>query len=108
MTATDAAPAPRPRLRINPIRTRLWRAMRILRDFTIGDIVAVCEMTSRASVTTFFFELRRAGYLLKRTSPRRPSRFRLLRDTGPNCPVFVRCRHAMWDPNNAQEYPLEH
>lgn len=107
-TVQQAAPA-KQRRRINPLRTKLWRAMRILREFTIGDLLAVCEVSSRASVNTFCFELRRAGYLMQRRSPRKhgESRYRLLRDSGPESPVRVRTRHLFWDPNDGKEYADE-
>jgi len=104
------SPPKKQRRRVNPLRTKLWRAMRILRDFTIGDLLAVCEVSSRASINTFCFQLRRAGYLMQRRSPRRhgEARYRLLRNTGPESPIYVRSRGLFWDPNDEKEYADEH
>ncbi|MDC8012263.1 hypothetical protein [Tahibacter soli] len=90
-------------------RTRVWNAMRILRDFTVGDLLAVCELTNRQSLLTFCSQLRRAGYLLQRRGdePRHEqARYRLIRNSGPACPALVRKGTALFDPNTETEHPL--
>ena len=71
-------------------RFRMWRAMRMLRQFTIADLVATAE-ASHANATRFVWALTRAGYL-RIVTPKRSGRkggaavYLLARDTGPYAP----------------------
>lgn len=89
-------------------RSRLWQAMRILREFDAGDLMAVCELTQRRPVLNFCSELVRAGYLARHWKHNnQPARYWLLRNTGPEAPAYVRKRSSLWDLNTGEEFPLE-
>lgn len=94
-------------------RTKLWAAMRMLRSgFTIGDLVAVCELDRRNSVQTYLGQLRRAGFVraVARGNEGRheQARFIVTRDLGPKPPALLQKRNSMYDPNTEQEFPFEH
>lgn len=90
-------------------RTRLWQAMRILREFTAHELCATCE-TKIQPVRNFVNQLRIAGFVIVAHKGDRarhvPARYRLIRNTGPKCPALVRGRRVFFDPNTDQEYPL--
>lgn len=93
-------------------RVKLWHAIRILRQFTVGDLMAVAEQETekKHSVLTYLSQLRRAGYLRARYGSTRrgePAHFHLIRDTGPKPPGMVNRGAAMWDWNNETEYPIK-
>lgn len=89
-------------------RGDLWRAMRMLRRFTAGDLCAVCETDRRDAVVTFLSQLRRAGFVTiahqGNQAYHQPNAFRLARDTGPRPPALLAKRHSMFDPNTETEY----
>lgn len=89
-------------------RARLWQAIRILRDFTTGDLMAVAEQDNRKAVLTWLAQLRRAGYLhvQRDMGHRNENRYRLIRNTGPVCPSLVHRGRALYDHNTDQEYPV--
>lgn len=90
-------------------REKLWRAMRILRTFTIGELAAVTELASVKSVSAFCSELRRAGYLtVQRGNHHRGecARYRLIRNSGPLSPWATNHSAAVYDPNTNTEYPI--
>jgi len=41
---------------------QLWQAMRILRRFTLLDLMATCEQDNKRTVSTYVSQLRSAGY----------------------------------------------
>lgn len=92
----------------NHKRARLWQALRILREFTADDLVAVTEAPNRVAVQTFLSQLKRAGYLVTANPDgiRRATRYRLVRNTGPLCPSVIRAGTVAYDPNNETEYSL--
>jgi len=77
-------------------RDRAWQSMRILRCFTIADLIATAEI-GRANVQIYMLWLERSGYL-RRTAERRSGQrggfvvYRLVRDTGPYAPRADRGR----------------
>lgn len=90
-------------------REKLWRAMRILRTFTIGELAAVIELASVKSVSAFCSELQRAGYLTVQRGNHHQhecARYRLIRDTGPIAPWAMNYSAAVYDPNEDKEYPI--
>lgn len=92
-------------------RARLWQAMRILRTFTAFDLLAVAELDGNCkhSVLVFLSQLRRAGYLRAHYGNpglHEPTRFVLVRDSGPYTPALVKRGAAIWDWNTETEYPL--
>jgi hypothetical protein len=75
-------------------RSRAWQSMRVLRAFTIVDLIATAEIT-RQNASKYLVRLERAGYVARvrdNVSGRAGShiRYRLARDTGPEAP-------AAWD-----------
>lgn len=93
-------------------RSKLWDAIRILRHFTVGELMAVTEQEpeKKHSVLTYLSQLRRAGYLRARYGSTRrgePAQFTLIRNTGPEAPGTVNRGTAMWDWNNETEYPIK-
>jgi len=91
-------------------REKLWRAMRILRTFTTGELAAVTELASVKSVSAFCSELRRAGYLTVQRGNHHQhecARYRLIRDTGPLVPWSINHGKAIYDPNEDKEYALQ-
>ena len=95
-------------------RAKLWEAMRILREFTASELMAVCELESRqrATVLTYVSQLRRAGFVRVARAGHQgrheQNTFRIARNSGPLPPAIVRYGAAMYDPNTEQEYSLEH
>lgn len=91
-------------------RQRLWQAMRIMRQFSVNELLAVCECTgSWRSVHAYLSVLRRAGYVRVTPGDRtrhQPSRYYLVRDTGPHNPSVIHRGTAVWDINTDTEYPL--
>jgi len=92
--------------------TKAWRAMRILRNFTANELLAVCELEAkqRHSLLTFLSHLRRAGYLRVRYGNKgrhEENHYTLIRDSGPLPPAIVNKRTAVWDWNTETEYPLK-
>jgi len=94
-------------------RTKLWAAMRIMRGgFTVGDLVAVCELDRRNSAQTYLGQLRRAGFVrvVSRGNEGRheQQRYIVTRDLGPKPPALLARRKSMYDPNTETEYPFDH
>jgi len=90
-------------------REKLWRAMRILRTFSIGELAAVTELASVKSVSAFCSELRRAGYLTVQRGNHHKSecaRYHLIRDSGPLAPWAMNHGTAIYDPNEDKEYSI--
>ncbi|HUY26173.1 MAG TPA: hypothetical protein VMV27_02030 [Candidatus Binataceae bacterium] len=82
-------------------RFRIWRSMRILRSFTIPQLVATSDATKK-NATSYVSGLARNGYLrVTRTKkPGAPGVYMLARNTGPN-PPRVGHDHSIYDPNLA-------
>ena len=93
-------------------RVKLWQAMRILRQFTVADLMAVAEQEQdkKKSVLTYLGQLRRAGYLRTRygnLGRHEAAHFFLIRDSGPLAPGMVNRGAAMWDWNTETDYPIK-
>lgn len=89
-------------------RGRLWHALRILRNATAYDLMAVAEVPSRGHVLRFLWQLRRAGYVRSRPgrTNQEPTVYTLIRDTGPKCPSVLRRGTVVYDHNTEQEHPI--
>lgn len=73
-------------------RHRAWQSMRILRRFTIQDLVATAEI-GISNVRVYLRGLERAGYVRRETDRCSGYRhacavFRLIQDTGPQAPTL--------------------
>lgn len=80
----------------NDPRTRVWKAARILKVFTIKCLQETADI-SYSSVCSYLAILRQAGYL-HQESEGYGATFRLVRDTGPLPPVAKRDR-SVFDQN---------
>lgn len=90
-------------------RLKQWQAMRILRKFTVFDLLAVTEQSNKRSLLTYLSQLRRAGYLRAHYGNRgrhEPTQFLLLRDSGPKPPALLKKGSVIYDLNTETEYPL--
>ncbi|MBF0168762.1 MAG: hypothetical protein HQL45_14140 [Alphaproteobacteria bacterium] len=109
----------KPRRRKRTIRATAWHAIRIEKKFTLSDILAdvACQGDGlpqlAGNVGRFITRLCRAGYLreLRREPGAAPGsngfkRWSLIRDTGPDAPIYSDKRKAMFDPNTGEFYPL--
>lgn len=99
-------------------RQRCWSSMRVHRAFTIGQIVAdaVSEEDGgqpRDNAARYLNRLRAAGYVkeLPRRLPGTSNgsngfkRFMLVKNTGPEAPVFREALLAIHDPNTGEDVP---
>lgn len=90
-------------------RRRLWQAMRIMREFSTGELVAACELADRRMALAYISALRRAGYVRTRQTKHHLHRcaiHTLIRNSGPNPPGIVHYGRVVWDPNTDTEYPI--
>jgi hypothetical protein len=92
-------------------RTNLWKAMRMLRRFTVHDLMTVCNTENRRSVLTYLGQLRRAGFVkivdVGHQGRHIPKTFFVIRDSGPLAPALLAKRTSMFDPNTHQEHAIE-
>lgn len=118
VTITSGPPGPRNRARLvcDTLRVRAWRAMRVRRRFTIGELVADAEGGERqphGSISKYVAALKAAGYLrelpnrLPGTAPTSNGfkRFILVTDTGPRAPVYRPAPRLLHDPNTGEDVP---
>ena len=87
-------------------RQRMWNSIRVLRKFDIPDVMMAAEV-KRNTVSRFFVELSKAGYIRK-IHPRGAKQgdrsvFILCRNTGPIAPI-ARKKLGMWDENEQKLY----
>lgn len=84
-------------------RENMWRAMRMIKAFTLADLVAAASteevMISAEDAKDYVRYLTRAKYL--RRIPGRLVVWRIINDTGPLPPQVQRVRQV-WDPNLRQ------
>jgi hypothetical protein len=113
-------PPPQKPRKIPTMRARIWITMRVLKEFDIPLLVMTAEVNKRAC-EDFLSALGRAGYVrVIRHNMRRvkagnhgfaaaPATYRLLRNTGPKCPV-VECPagggRRLRDANTGETIPL--
>lgn len=88
-------------LRADQGRSRMWQSMRVMRRFTVADLVATAEVGDSAA-TKYVRYLLRAGYLrcvVAKLNGRTGghAHYRLLKDTGPFAPRVG--KQAVSDPN---------
>ena len=79
---------------------RMWQAMRCLKTFTVGDLVAVSN-ASRSHGLQFVKALFKVGYL--KLIDEESAQYFLVRDTGPKAPTIRRSRAEIIDNNLNQE-----
>lgn len=91
------------------VRARLWYAMRVLRSFTVSELLAVTEIENRRTTSSFLNTLVRAGFLSARRGNRgrrEETTYRLARNSGPHCPALLRRGATVWDFNTHTEHPV--
>lgn len=111
-----------PRLRLDGTalpemgRDRLWRSMRILKEFTIKDLVLTASLpeapVAEGEAAFYCLLLSRAGYLLE-IEPNKRFRFLAAAFTGPKAPVIRRVREVVdantgevrWSGDEREERP---
>lgn len=102
----------------NTLRFRLWNALRNEEKAqTVDQLLEMAvngeETSPHNNACTYLRALETAGYVVrmarKAKGPARTSpgliRFRLVRDTGPDAPVWRPKRLALYDPNTGEETP---
>lgn len=94
-----------------PALQRVWQSMRIMRRFTIGDLMTTSE-AGKTAVEKYVAALRKAGYLRlvhNRVNGRAGSRdvFALARDTGPLAPIRRKDNTGVFDPNTDLVWNLQ-
>jgi hypothetical protein len=87
-------------------RDRAWQSMRILRQFTVIDLMATAEMT-HANASAYIRALARSGYL-RVAQPAKSvlggqAVYQLVRDTGPYAPR-LQTDGRTYDVNTHQIY----
>lgn len=88
-------------------RDRLWSAMRILKKFTLGEILTLAGDGSESNAQHYIAALAGAGYLRQMHRRERGTsltsngfkRWQLIRDTGPAAPIWRKQRGELFDPN---------
>lgn len=95
--------------RQRPQRARLWSAMRVLRRFSVPELMIAANATT-AATNGFVNGLRRAGYLKREPAGRNEwSTYVLVNRSGPKAPqlryrtVGDRRQRYLFDPNNGSE-----
>lgn len=91
-------------------RANAWKAMRILRTFGVGEVVATAGI-GKANAQRYVRQLELAGYLTRVRDQVRGEVgghiiYRLVRDTGPHAPIAW-LKGGCYDPNTRQAYGVE-
>ncbi|MBD5416989.1 MAG: hypothetical protein HDR50_04880 [Desulfovibrio sp.] len=86
-----------------PAQQAMWRAMRVLREFSARDLVANAAMAGftlkMATAASYCTWLARGGYL--RSPQKRGEPYRLVKDTGPKAPQILHVKQ-LYDPNTGK------
>lgn len=102
--------------RVDSLRERAWRAMRFRGQFTLNDIVGdaqKAEKDPQSNLTRYIGYLLRAGYVVRLPVNRRGTkltspgfkRYHLLKNTGPQAPVYRPKRSILHDFNTGEDIP---
>lgn len=105
LTSAPLKPFTNMRKHRKSLRVRAWRAARMLRKFTIGEVQATAardERDAQGGVQRYLLLLERAGYLRRLRKRGRELRYALVRDTGPEAPMVHRDRHSIKDMNTGE------
>ena len=100
------------------LRSKAWHAMRILQKFSLGDLAKHCavggEADAAGNLGKYVRALTRAGYLteLRREPGTAPTsngfkRWLMVRDSGPQAPVWNQAGKTVTDANTRTVYPLD-
>lgn len=96
----------RKRNRVNSARTRAWTSMRVMRRFSMPELMATASI-GKINVRKYVGALRRFGYVrlacASRFEPGSFHVFQLIRNTGPKAPI-LRSNGEVFDPNTEALY----
>ncbi|MDH3976444.1 MAG: hypothetical protein OEV42_19440 [Deltaproteobacteria bacterium] len=81
-------------------RHKAWKAMRIIKVFTVADIEATAEI-KHWNLSKLLRTLINCGYVVKVNGRKgkKSNRFRLVKDTGPKALEIERSEKALYDHN---------
>lgn len=89
---------------------RCWRTIRVLREFTVADVVQGAEV-SLSYAGDWVRNLHRAGYLKQIAAADEfngiSARYLLIRNSGPAAPIWRVADKALYDPNLDQTFSTE-
>lgn len=92
----------------NTVRARLWKSMRMMRRFTIPDLIETAE-ASDTCARKFVRALVESDYVhvLRKTNFRLMTHttYLLVNDTGPQAPRLRKREAVVWDPNTRTKVP---
>ncbi|SLN38396.1 hypothetical protein AQS8620_01447 [Aquimixticola soesokkakensis] len=103
--------------RKDTFRGRAWTSMRIRHYFTIGEVAGDAQREEDKepgqNVTRYLLQLRKAGYVAElarrqKGGPRGSigyKRYVLVKNTGPNAPVYRAAKNVMHDFNTGEDVP---
>ncbi|MGO1078297.1 hypothetical protein [Inquilinus sp. CA228] len=98
------------------LQRRLWRAIRLRKKFSVGDLIVLAsregEPSSRNTAYRYVRALGSAGYLSplpRARAPLGPKRWLLVRDTGSAAPILLveQGQTYVTDPNTAERVPCK-
>ena len=97
------------------LRQRAWRAMRVRRNFTVGDLISDAARDGEDGykhIQRYLWTLQAAGYVIGagRQPGGRPTSngariYQLMRDTGPRAPVYRTEAGVVRDQNTGEDLP---
>jgi hypothetical protein len=101
------------------LRQKAWRLMRIRGKFSVSDLCqGICdgsEQFAESNLGKYLKALRLAGYITRLARRQKGSaptsngdyRYLLVRDSGPEAPVWRKKTNTVFDPNDGKEYVLD-
>lgn len=110
------APHTGKRMALDTLRTRAWRAMKILQRFTAGDLETVAKQGGERdpldNIRRYLLCLERAGYLRRlraREAGTAPTsngsiRYIVVQHTGRKAPILLKGRTRLYDPNTGETH----
>jgi hypothetical protein len=92
------------RSQIQPGQQQAWQAMRILRRFTLPQLLTTCPRLAHRTARAYLARLRRCGYVVRvarRISgqPGGADSYSLVRNSGPQAPIARKATVSVFDPN---------
>lgn len=118
ITGGPNGPNQNPRHVKNTLRARIWRALRIKQKASLTDLLTAAttdaDRQPENNARTYLSALRRAGYVvvLARREPGIAEtsngfkKWLLLRDSGPQAPIYRERYGEVFDPNTGERWPL--
>lgn len=100
------------------LRSRLWRAIRLLHKATVREVLELAERGDEGNAASnakdYLNILVRSGHLTRMSRPGTPeppattppSRYCLLRDSGPLAPQWNKRQRRVFDPNTRETFDV--